>query len=76
MHFNYFSQSIKSAAGEAANFLYLLKGIVYKFEHIAKVDAPGEQGDGYLGDDAGVMVFDKSIIAADVDDSTEHSVSL
>ena len=50
-----------------------LEFVVLELELVAHVHAEGQQGDGDLGDDAGGGVFDLGVVAADVDNSAEHS---
>ena len=52
--------------------LYYSKFVILEFQLVAHVDAEGQQGDGDFGDNAGVVVLDEGIVAADVDDSAEH----
>ena len=46
--------------------------VILEFQSVAHVDAEGKQSDGDFGDHAGVVVLDESVIAADINDSTEH----
>ena len=52
--------------------LYPLEFVVFELELVAHIDAVGQQGDGDLGDNAGVGVLDKGVVATDVDDGAEH----
>ena len=59
----------------SADFLYLRKFVILKFQHIAQIYAKGEQGNGYLGDNAGVMVFDKCVVTPNIHNGTEHELA-
>ena len=52
--------------------LYLRKLVILEFQHIAYIHAEGEQGDGNLGDDAGIVVFDKGVVTPDINDGAKH----
>ena len=57
---------------------FLLNGgefVIFEFQTVAHVDAEGQQGDGHLGDHAGIVVLDEGIVAADVDNGAEHNCS-
>lgn len=49
---------------------------ILKLQPIADVCAEGQQSDGYFGDHAGVVILDKGVIPADIDDGAEHGASL
>ena len=53
-------------------FLYTDKFPAVKFQFIAHIDAKGQQGDGYLGYHAGIVIFDEGIVPANVNYRTEH----
>ena len=46
--------------------------VVLKFQLVAHIHPEGEQGDGYLGDHAGVLILDIGVISPDVDDGAKH----
>ena len=48
------------------------KLVILKFQLIPHVHAEGQQGDGYLRDHAGVLVFHERVVAPNVNDGTEH----
>ena len=48
------------------------KLVIFKFQLIANICAKGQQGDGDLGDHAGVLILDIGIVTADVDDGTDQ----
>ena len=52
-----------------------LKLVILELELVAHIDAEGQQGDGDLGDDAGVEVLDIGIVAADINDGADHDKS-
>ena len=52
---------------------YSCKLVIFEFQPVAHVDAKGQQGNGNFGHDAGIVVLNKGVVAADIDDSTEHS---
>ena len=56
--------------------LYQRKFIILEFQLIAYVHAEGEQGDGNFGNDAGVVVLDIGIVAADIYNGAEHKILL
>ena len=60
----------------SAIFLYLRKLVIFKFQPVAYINAKGQQGDGDFGDDAGVVILDISVVAADINNGTKHSASL
>ncbi len=47
--------------------------VIFEFQLIAYIHAKGQQCDGDLGDNAGIIVPDVSVIAANVRDGAEHS---
>ena len=47
--------------------------VVLEFQLIAHINAKGQQRNGDLGDNAGVLVSDVGVIAANVRDGAEHS---
>ena len=59
---------------ETAPFSYLREFVILEFQHIAHIHAKGEQGNGNLGYDAGVVVFDKGVITPDINDGAKHGV--
>ena len=59
-------------AARRRHFLYALKLVILELELVAHIDAEGQQGDGDLGDDAGVLILDKGIVTADGDDGSQH----
>ena len=56
--------------------LYLCKFVVFKPQPIAHIDAPGQQGNGYLGDNAGIVILDIGIVAANINNGAKHNVLL
>jgi hypothetical protein len=56
--------------------LYLGKFVVFEFQTVAYINAKGQKGDGYLGNYAGIIVFDESVVTPNVDDGTVHGASL
>ena len=42
---------------------------------IAHIGAKGQQRNGHLGNDSGLVVLDKGLIAANINDGTPHTVS-
>ena len=53
--------------------LYLCKLVVFKFQPIAHIHTKGKQRDGNFGDHTGVIVFDKGVVAANIDNRAEHT---
>ena len=50
--------------------------VVFKFQLITHIQAEGQQGDGNLGDNAGVLIFDVGIVSANINDGTDHDYLL
>ena len=65
----------KPLTERSAAFLYLFKGEVLKLKLVTHIHIPGKQGDGYFGDDAGVVVFDVCIVTTDINNGTEHNMT-
>ena len=57
------------------HFLATSKFKILEFQFIAHIYSIGQQCDGDLGDHAGLIVFDKSVIAADIDNGTDHNIT-
>ena len=57
--------------GEASNWSEF---VVFKFQPVSHVNAEGQQGDGDLGDDAGVVILNIGVVAADIRDGAEHKI--
>ena len=55
--------------------LNLSEFVIFKFQLVAHIYAEGQQSDGNLGDNAGVLILDIGIISADINDGTDHVVS-
>ena len=66
----------KSQAIQLGFLLYLSKFVIFEFQSVADIDAEGQQGDGNLGNHAGVVILDKGVVAADIDLGTEHDILL
>ena len=67
---------MKTADQWVSGFLYLGKLVILKFQPVANVNAEGQKGNGNFGDNAGCVVFDIGVIAADIDNSAEHNYLL
>ncbi len=52
------------------------KFVVFKFETVAHVHAKGQQSNGNLGNNAGVIVLHIGVISTDVGYSAEHKILL
>jgi hypothetical protein len=64
-------------AGESQRFfLYLSKFVVFESQPVAYIDAEGQQGNGYFGYHAGIVVFDEGVVTTDINDGTVHRSSL
>ena len=46
--------------------------VVFEFKPVTNIDAEGEQCNRNLGNYTGLIIFDISIIAADINNSTQH----
>ena len=46
--------------------------VVFEFQLVAHIHAERQQGNGNFGHNAGVLVFHIGVVAADIDDSTDH----
>ena len=51
---------------------YSCEFVIFKFQPIAYIDAKGQQGDGDLGYNAGIIIPDEGIVSANIDHGTEH----
>ena len=60
----------------SALFSYPGKFVIFKFEPVAHINAEGQQGDGNLGDNAGIVILDKGVVTANINNSAEHNVLL
>jgi len=56
--------------------LYLRKFVIFKFQSISNVDAEWKQCNRNLRNDTGLIVFYISVIATNINYSTQHSVLL
>ena len=56
--------------------LNLCEFVIFEFQPIAHVDAKGQQGNGNLGNYAGIIIFQKRVISPDINDGTKHGVLL
>lgn len=61
--------------GFSCCYLELGEFVVFEFQPVTHINAKGQQGNGDFGDHAGVVVLNKGIVAADINDSTEHGYS-
>ena len=60
----------------SALLLYLRKFVMFKFQPVTHVNAIGQQCNGNLGNNTGIVIFDIGIVTANIDHSTEHGVLL
>ena len=51
------------------------KFVIFKFQLVAHIHAERQQGDGNLGDNTGVLIFDIGIVTADINDGADHTGS-
>lgn len=49
--------------------------VILELEPVANVRAKGEQGDGDLGNHAGVVIFDVGVITTNINYCAEHKIS-
>jgi len=68
-------QVMKKTLAIRPAFLYLRKFEILEFQPITYIYAERQQCDCNLGDNTAFIIFDESIVATNVDYSTEHYVS-
>ena len=59
-----------------ADFSWGRKFVILEFQSIAHIYAERQQGNGNLGNNAGIVVFDEGIVTADINDGAQHIFSL
>lgn len=69
------SHKIKEPLNYQRLLLYLRKFVILEFQLISHVRSKREQSDGDFGDNAGIFVFDESIIPPDIDNGTDHGIT-
>ena len=47
--------------------------VIFKFQTVAHIHAKGQQGDGNLGNDAGLVILYKRVVTPNIHDGTEHN---
>ena len=60
----------------SALFSYLGEFVVFKLQSVAHINAEWQQGDGNFGNHTGIVIFDISVVTANINNSAEHSVLL
>ena len=60
----------------SALFSYLGEFVVFKLQSVAYIDTKWQQGNGNFGNHPGIVIFDISVVAANINNGTEHSVLL
>ena len=57
----------------SADFLLNLRKFkIFKFKAVTDVDAKGQQSNSDLRDHTSLVIFDESIVATNINNSTEH----
>ena len=60
----------------SALFSYLGEFVVFKLQSVAYIDTKWQQGNGNLGDNAGIVILDIGVVTPNINNGAERGVLL